>query len=83
MLKMKVSCERCNQELNARSDACICSYQCTFCSACSEAMQHVCSNCDGELVRRPKRDRDPVPVATDLFKRRLIGMFRVDAGNEA
>ena len=75
MLKMKSECERCNAALNARSDAYICSYECTFCVKCADEMQHVCPNCDGELVRRPKRDRDPVPVAAGLFKRKLLGLF--------
>ena len=37
------------------ADATICSFECTFCPACAEAMEHVCPNCGGELVARPKR----------------------------
>ncbi|MEE8502008.1 MAG: DUF1272 domain-containing protein [Kiloniellales bacterium] len=33
----------------------MCSYECTFCGACSESMGHVCPNCGGELVCRPRR----------------------------
>lgn len=54
-LEMRTSCERCGVDLGHESDAMICSYECTFCGACGEAMGRVCPNCSGELVRRPKR----------------------------
>ena len=54
-LDMKGECEKCDAPLPHDADACICSYECTFCSACSSAMEHVCPNCGGELVPRPKR----------------------------
>jgi hypothetical protein len=28
----------------------ICSYECTFCAACTVEMDHVCPICGGELV---------------------------------
>jgi len=34
----------------------ICSHECTFCGDCSADMDHVCPNCGGELVRRPRRE---------------------------
>jgi hypothetical protein len=54
-LEMRGQCERCNADLPATAEARICSYECTFCPTCSEAMAHVCPNCQGELVRRPRR----------------------------
>ncbi|WP_370584686.1 DUF1272 domain-containing protein [Oculatella sp. LEGE 06141] len=33
----------------------ICSYECTFCDHCTTAMNAICPNCSGELVRRPRR----------------------------
>ncbi len=55
-LEMRDSCERCKAPLAKDSDAaCICSYECTFCKTCSEAMSGRCPNCGGELVRRPRR----------------------------
>ena len=55
-LQMKDRCERCELNLPLESgDACICSYECTFCAACSGAMKGVCPNCGGELVQRPRR----------------------------
>ncbi|WP_232781866.1 DUF1272 domain-containing protein [Marinicella sediminis] len=54
---MKSKCERCDKKLQAeQSDACICSYECTFCTACATgALQGVCPNCQGKLVERPSR----------------------------
>jgi uncharacterized protein len=55
MLEMKTNCEKCECGLPKEGDASICSFECTFCVPCSEAMQRVCPNCAGELVRRPPR----------------------------
>ena len=54
-LEMKAGCERCGTALSPDGEAFICSYECTFFGACSESMGHVCPNCRGELVRRPRR----------------------------
>ena len=54
-LEMRTACERCGAALDHGADAAICSHECTFCPACAEAMEHVCPNCGGELVRRPRR----------------------------
>lgn len=63
MLEMRSCCERCAAPLPASSgQALICSYECTFCTACDAAALHgVCPNCGGELVARPRR-ADPRPV---------------------
>jgi uncharacterized protein len=53
-LEMRMVCERCDAALAPDGDAVICSFECTFCTACGEAMEHVCPNCAGELVARPK-----------------------------
>ena len=52
-LEMRESCERCGARLAADADARICSFECTFCPACTEAMSAVCPNCGGELVPAP------------------------------
>jgi hypothetical protein len=52
---MRDACERCETVLSPDGAAAICSYECTFCIGCAEAMAHVCPNCAGELVRRPRR----------------------------
>ena len=55
-LEMREICERCEKTtLPADGPARICTYECTFCVACSEAMGDVCPNCGGELVPRPRR----------------------------
>ncbi|HEX8917134.1 MAG TPA: DUF1272 domain-containing protein [Chloroflexota bacterium] len=54
-LEMRDSCERCHTALAEDGTAFICSYECTFCQDCSGALNARCPNCEGELVRRPRR----------------------------
>ena len=54
-LEMRTACERCGVALSVEGDARICSFECTFCRACAQALDYVCPNCTGELVTRPKR----------------------------
>ena len=54
-LEMKPACQRCDEARAADGEAYVCSYECTFCAGCTEAMGAVCPNCGGELVRRPRR----------------------------
>jgi hypothetical protein len=54
-LEMRTRCERCDAPLSPGGDARICSHECTFCPACTEAMSGTCPNCGGELVARPRR----------------------------
>jgi hypothetical protein len=54
-LEMRTACERCDRRLDLDGDARICSFECTFCAACADAMGSVCPNCGGELVARPRR----------------------------
>jgi uncharacterized protein len=56
-LEMRAVCEKCHAAVAPDGDAYICSYECTFCEACTTAMTAVCPNCGGELVRRPRRKR--------------------------
>ena len=55
-LEMRGVCERCGTALEPGGPAAICSHECTFCAECAEAMAHVCPNCNGELVPRPRRE---------------------------
>jgi len=71
MLKMKPACEKCGRELAHTQTAYICSYECTFCEACSEAMNAICPNCAGELIRRPRRENKPAEVVAGRVKRKL------------
>src|SRR6266704_135908 len=43
-LELRDQCERCNRGLRPDGDACICSYECTFCPSCAESMGQVCPN---------------------------------------
>lgn len=67
MLEMRDECERCYSALKSDTEALICSFECTFCVACAASMNHVCPNCGGELVARPRRVvRESVPSALPL-----------------
>jgi hypothetical protein len=55
MLEMRQACERCSTALPQDGKARICSFECTFCPACAEAMSNGCPNCGGELLPRPRR----------------------------
>ena len=57
---MRTSCERCSVALAVDAEAAICSFECTFCPECAEALAEVCPNCGGELVPRPRRVAEPV-----------------------
>jgi|RhiMethySRZTD1v2_1073278.scaffolds.fasta_scaffold144304_1 hypothetical protein len=57
-LEMKSACEKCGRQLELEAEAYICSYECTFCRPCTDAMAAICPNCAGELRRRPRRKRD-------------------------
>ena len=64
-LEMKSACERCQTQLNPRGDAYICSFECTFCPTCAEALSGTCPNCSGELVRRPRQKATPTVERPD------------------
>jgi hypothetical protein len=57
-LEMRDRCERCDAGLAAGGEAYICSYECSFCRHCSDALEQICPNCGGELARRPRRLSD-------------------------
>jgi hypothetical protein len=69
MLELRPSCERCDVDLPVDSpNARICTYECTFCAACVEAMSDTCPNCTGGFQRRPVRpafllEKDPPSTA--------------------
>ena len=53
-LELRSSCERCGAALATRSEAYICTFECTWCVVCAGELSYVCPNCGGELVRRPR-----------------------------
>ncbi len=56
-LQLRPNCEYCDKDLPPHStDARICSYECTFCAACTaEKLDNVCPNCGGGFAPRPIR----------------------------
>jgi hypothetical protein len=74
MLQLRPNCECCDRDLAGDSaDAFICSFECTFCSACAgDVLQGRCPNCAGELLRRPRRVAEKLsknPASTErVFK---------------
>ncbi len=54
-LEMRTVCERCGAPLVDDGEAFMCSYECTFCAACTASLEGTCPNCSGELVPRPRR----------------------------
>lgn len=56
-LELRPNCEYCDKDLPpASTEARICTYECTFCTACVEEHLHnVCPNCGGGFVPRPIR----------------------------
>lgn len=56
MLDMRPDCERCGADTPAATPgAFICSFECTFCADCADALDDRCPNCSGELMDRPTR----------------------------
>ena len=59
MLELRPDCERCGADLPAHlGGAFICSFECTFCAQCAEALDEQCPTCGGELLDRPTRAPD-------------------------
>jgi len=59
MLELRPNCEGCDKDLPpSSSEANICSFECTFCTACVETLLHnVCPNCGGGFSSRPIRPK--------------------------
>ena len=59
MLELRPNCELCDKDLPPESkEACICTYECAFCSNCVEnVLKNVCPNCGGGFVTRPIRPK--------------------------
>ncbi|PCI59886.1 MAG: urease [Kordiimonadales bacterium] len=69
MLEHRPSCENCDKDLPpAATDACICSYECTYCRDCVELLENVCPNCGGGFVPRPVRPKAELRPGVGLGK---------------
>lgn len=74
MLEMRPDCERCGVDLPADAGgAFICSFECTFCAECAEALDDRCPNCGGELLDRPSRVGKALAKAPASTERRFRG----------
>lgn len=73
MLKMKSCCEKCDAATGLTALAYICSFECTFCAACTQAMEAVCPNCQGQLVARPTRTKAPAQALISQLKNKVFG----------
>lgn len=73
MLEMRPDCERCGVDLPADvAGAFICSFECTFCAECTEALDDRCPNCGGELVDRPTRAKEKL----EKYPAGIVRMFK-------
>ena len=57
MLQLRPNCQCCDKSLPADSaEAVICSFECTFCTSCTESvLRGRCLNCGGGFSLRPVR----------------------------
>jgi uncharacterized protein len=57
MLELRPNCECCDKDLPPdAAEAVICTFECTFCSACADGvLEGVCPNCGGNFSPRPIR----------------------------
>lgn len=74
MLQMRPDCERCGTDLAAQAaGAFICSFECTFCAECAEALDDVCPNCGGMLTDRPTRAKKLLEKYPASMERKFKG----------
>ena len=56
MLEIRPNCECCGRDLAPDVEAYICTFECTWCPSCVAKFEgRRCSNCSGNLERRPVR----------------------------
>ena len=48
----KAGCEKCGTALPDPNEGLACSFQCTYCAPCAEALKLTCPNCNGSLAAR-------------------------------
>jgi hypothetical protein len=74
VLEMRPDCERCGADLPAAAPAAfICSFECSFCAECADALDERCPNCGGELVDRPTRVGAALKKQSASVERRFKG----------
>ncbi|MBW6421362.1 DUF1272 domain-containing protein [Rhizobium sp. XQZ8] len=73
MLELRPNCECCDKDLPPESrEAMICTFECTYCVDCATGtLAGICTNCGGELVRRPVRPSEKLTKFPASTKRVL------------
>lgn len=67
-MEFRPECGRCHVSLAPEASAYFCAFECTFCPTCFLRLRFICPNCNGELVRRPRRTpRSPPGSLTSLI----------------
>lgn len=73
-LEMRPDCERCGTDLPPEAPgAFICSFECTYCAECAEALDDRCPTCGGELMDRPTRAKRHLADRPASTERRFNG----------
>lgn len=74
MLELRPNCERCDKDLPPDAEAWICTFECTFCTACVEGpLERICPNCGGNFEKRPIRPAQLMEKYPASTKRVLKG----------
>jgi uncharacterized protein len=70
-LELRPNCECCDKDLPPdATDARICTFECTFCAECVEAiLRNVCPNCGGGFAPRPIRPKTEWRAGLSVEKR--------------
>lgn len=70
MLDLRPGCEHCDRDLPPDEEgAWICTFECTWCTSCAEALARVCPNCGGDLQPRPRRPSGLLPTYPAVTER--------------
>ena len=71
---MRPGCECCDVDLPADDvGAVVCSFECTYCADCADALDERCPNCGGELLDRPARTGKALASNPASTERRFKG----------
>jgi hypothetical protein len=74
MLELRPDCQRCGTDLPAHvPGAFICSFECTYCAECADALDERCPECGGELTDRPTRSKAKLAKYPAGTERRFVG----------
>jgi len=80
MLEMRPDCERCGRDLPAdRHGAFICSFECTFCDACTDKLDEKCPNCK---QKNENKEFDIIVEADKISKVKILKDTRDYLANE-